>query len=181
LTPLGAVRTLIAILSQEESTGVLSDLLTERPGLADDVRRLAESRLAAVDPAAVEQQVVDGFNRQHFTAIAERVGRRDGGYIDEVEAASMLLEERLEPYCREVVRLADAGLPDAAVTVGMATLSGLYRLREEAIADSLLGWVATAEEAWELATSVVIAFDDAKLTPPTAAANERFPDWAGIA
>lgn len=109
--PSTAARSLIGDLAGDEAAGVLTDLLAERPELAQDVSRLATARLRAVAPAEVEQRVVDDFDRLHFTAIADRVGRHGGGYVDETEAAATLMAERLEPYCREVVRLAGAGCP----------------------------------------------------------------------
>lgn len=168
-------------LTAEERADLLAALLAQRPELEADVERLAVTRLADVDRDAVERSVVETFQAAPFTAIAERVGRRQGGYVEELEAASEVLEEVLVPFLARISRLGKAGFDDAAVDVGLGVMAALYRLRSEASQESLLGWAGPEDEAWELATSVVLAFDDAGVPPPKEAVDSLFPDWAGIA
>jgi hypothetical protein len=53
-------------------------------------------------------RLVAAFKATPFTAIASRVGRRDGGYIREMEATSEVLEETLQPFCDDLERRARA-------------------------------------------------------------------------
>ena len=61
-------------------------------------------------------------------------------------------------------------------------LAELYRLREEAGPDTLIDWGDADQEAWELATSVVRAFDAPESNPPllpTVSRQRRF-DQLGV-
>jgi hypothetical protein len=115
--------------------------------MGDDAERIAADLLGAVDHEALADRLVAAFKATPSTAIASRVGRRDGGYIHEMEAASEVLEEMLQPFCDGLERRARAGFTDDAVQLGLGLLSGLYRLPTEADSTSLIGWRETEQAA----------------------------------
>lgn len=169
-------------LTDEERAAALDELLDGRPELVAEAERFAAKRLAGVDREAVADELVEAFLDLHFTAMATRAGRQPrGGHVEPAEAAAEMLEEHLQPFLDRLRRTAAAGLADAAVELGLGLLMGLYRLREEASPETLIGWNDPDQEAWELATSVVLAFDDAGLEPPRDVVDGLVPDWAGIA
>lgn len=97
-----APRTLLDALTAEEQADLLAALLAQRPELEADVERLAATRLGDVDRDAVERSIVEAFQAVPFTVIAERVGRRQGGYVGEMEAAFEVLEEVLVPFLADL-------------------------------------------------------------------------------
>ena len=168
-------------LTPAERGALLDALITERPELRDQAERHADAYLRAVDTAEVADEVVRALNAVPLDAIAQRVGRRTGGFVHPEEAASELLGEALEPFCDDISRRGKAGLADAAVALGLAVLDGLYRLRTHNSGTTVLGALEAETETWELATSVVIAWDEGGVTPPRDVVDSRFPKWAGIA
>lgn len=168
-------------LDDDEAAAVLSRLIAEQPELEDDAERIGADLLSAVGRDAVADELIAAFLATPFTAIAGRVGRRGGGYVDEMEAASEVLEETLRPFCDDLQRRARAGFTDAAAELGLGLLAGLYRLPDEADPSSLIGWCETEQEAWELATSVILAFDAADLEVAPEVVDDLVPNWAGIA
>lgn len=170
-------------LSTDEASAVLEQLLDDHAELVEEAEELAAALLTAIDRDAVADELVETMLAVPFTAIATRVGKQPfgGGYVEPGEAASEVLEETLEPFLDDLRRTAAAGFPDAALELGYALLAGLYRLRVVAGPDTLIGWADAEQEAWELATSVVLAFDDAGLEPPRDVVDALVPDWAGIA
>ncbi|HVL98233.1 MAG TPA: hypothetical protein VM324_02960 [Egibacteraceae bacterium] len=169
-------------LSKAERSTVLEQLLAGHPELIEDAEAMAADLLTGVRRAAVADELVAVLLAVPFTAIADRVGKQPGrGYVEAAEAASEVLEERLEPFLDDLRRTAAGGFADAATELGLGLLVGLYRLRQEAGPDTLIGWGAPDQEAWELATSVVLAFDDAGLQPAREVIDALVPDWAGIA
>jgi hypothetical protein len=77
--------------------------------------------------------------------------------VHEVDAQWELLEEALEPFVREVHRLAGAGLHAAATRQALGTIAGLEKLREIAGEETLIGWGALDDNARELAQTVEYA------------------------
>lgn len=173
--------TVLETLHDAEAATVLARLVADQPELAEPVERIGAELLGAGDRDASADQLVAAFLATPFTAIANRVGRRRGGYVEEAEAASEVLEETLQPFCDDLRRRARSGFTDAATELGLGLLAGLYRLPDEADPDSLIGWCETEQEAWELATSVILAFDDAGLEVAPAVVNDLVPGWAGLA
>lgn len=142
-------------LSDEECSAVRGELLDGRPELVAEAEQLAAELLSSVDRDAVADELVEAFLDVHFTAIGGRASKQPwGGYVEPGEAAAEVLEEQLEPFLNDLRRTAAAGFADAAVELGLGLLVGLYRLREEAGPETLIGWGEADQEAWELATSV---------------------------
>ncbi|MGI8872756.1 MAG: hypothetical protein ACR2KP_00230 [Egibacteraceae bacterium] len=169
-------------LSNAERAAALDRQLDRRPDLFAEAEAVATELLATVDRDDVADEVVGALLAVPFTAIAGRVGKQPGGgYVEPLEAAGEVLEETLEPYLDALRRTAAAGFADAATDIGFGLLLGLYRLREEAGDDTLIGWCGADQESWELATSVVLAFDDAGLDLGSEAVNALVPGWSGIA
>lgn len=169
-------------LPPDGAAAVLEALLAAHPELRDEAEDLARETLSAVDLDAVAAEVRAALLAIPLTAIGGRAGRQRGrGYVEPDEAASMLLEEALEPFLDEIARRGRAGLSEAGVEYGLAVLAALYALRDHDGDDSALRWVGADQETWELATSVVLAWDGADIPAPSACVDELCPGWAGIA
>jgi len=56
-------------------------------------------------------------------------------------------------------------------------VAGLHRLRTEAHAESLLGWMDASENAQDLAAGLVQVLSAAGVVPPMEALADAAPDW----
>lgn len=147
---------LLDALTGAEGIFVLRQLVTEDPELRGEAERIAAQRLSDVDRDGVADEVAEVYLGQSFLEIGSRAGRQPGGwYVHEADAQWELLEEALEPFTREVRRLAQLGFRTAAVEQAHRTILGLYRLREAAGEETLIGWGPSDEFALELARSVL--------------------------
>ncbi len=173
---------MLEALTDGQRAHVLEALLAKHPDLRAEADELARAHLVATDDEAVRRHLTAALLSVPMTAIGGRSGRQRGrGYVEPDEAASALLHEALAPFLDEVGRRAGVGLPEAAIDYGLALLDTLYRLRDHDGDDSALRWAGPDEECWELATSVVLAWDDAGIPPPSDRVDALCPEWAGIA
>ncbi|MEX2619911.1 MAG: hypothetical protein WD250_06805 [Egibacteraceae bacterium] len=137
--------------------------------------------------ASKASPALDALSNAERAAALDRLLDRRPDLLPEAEvvATELLTDVDRDDVADEVVdglaRTAAAGFTDAATDIGFGLLLGLYRLREGAGEDTLIGWCGADQESWELATSVVLAFDDAGLDPGSETVNALVPDWSAIA
>lgn len=173
---------MLEILTDGQRVRVLAALLVAHPDLVAEADELARAHLGATDHEVVRQQLTVALLRVPMTAVGERSGRQRGrGYVEPEEACYQLLREVLAPFLDEIGRRAAVDLGEAAVGYGLALLDGLYRLRDHDGDDSALRWCGPDRECWELATSVVRAWEDAGIPPPSDRVDAICPEWAGLA
>lgn len=87
--------------------------------------------------------------------IGGRAGRQPGrGYVHETEAQWELLTEGLEPFERDIERLARLGFREAAAALAHGVLAGLQEVGEVADEDTLIGWGELDDHVEELAASI---------------------------
>ena len=171
---------LIDHLSDAETAILLKRLLVQDPDLASTAAVTAQQLLTEVDAASISSLVTDAFAAQPVTAIAARVGRVPGGYIDENEARWAALEETLQPFLADIRRRAQAGFPDAAVQVALAVVAALHGLRDGAPDGSLLAWGETQQDVRDLASSIPWALRTSQIALSAAAVEEVAPGWGRL-
>ncbi len=106
---------------------VLDRLLDAHPDLSDEAHLLAAAETRSVDTPTIALQVERALLALPFTRIADRAGRRDGGYVDETEAGWSLITEALHPLTRSAVRLGQKGHVLAARQVALGVIIGAHR------------------------------------------------------
>jgi hypothetical protein len=136
---------------------VLDRLLDAHPDLADEVQLLAAVESRSVDTPTVALQVERALMALPFTCIADRVGRRDGRYVDETEAGWSLLTDALRPFRRSAVRLGREGHVLAARQVAVGIIVGVHRACASGSSDVLCVWLGGEEVAHDLVED--LAFD----------------------
>jgi hypothetical protein len=112
---------LIASLTDAEAASVLNQLLIRRPDLLEEAESIARDMLAEVDAEALAEDLVAQLTMVSLDDLNARAGRHSWGYVDPVEAAWELLDERVAPFREEMLRLQELGFEDQA----LATLEGI--------------------------------------------------------
>lgn len=165
-------------LATDERGVVLDALLAVHPDLRDEAERLAIDLLTDVDGDAVRAEVIETYLDQSYLDIADRVGRQPGrGYVHETDAQWELLNEALDPFEHQLVRLARLGFATDAQEVAVGVLAGLHELRKVADEQTLIGWGPLEDHTRELAQSVLHTCRRADVDVPAADVHE----WHGVA
>jgi hypothetical protein len=145
-------------LTIEERAAVLGNLLRNHPELRNEADDLAAEQLRDVDQESVAVEVMNAYLDQSFLDVGSRAGRQPGrGYVHETEAQWELLTETLEPFERDIARLARAGFERAAGTLARGVFEGLVRLRTIADEETLIGWGGALEDHTADLTASVLA------------------------
>lgn len=118
-------------LTAEESQDVLRLLLGRHPELVEEAEGLAVEVASGVDREAVAGDLVMSVGLLTLAELSGRAGRQAYGYVEPSEAAWEILEEVVEVFHEDIVRLAGLGLEDGARATCEGVLLGLYRLRED--------------------------------------------------
>lgn len=112
---------------------VLDALLVAHPDLSDEAEALASGLLSSPSTEQVAFEVELALTGIPLEDLAARAGRVPGrGYVHETDAAWELIEEALAPFMADLRRRIALGFGDAAATVAVGIVAGLYRLREPA-------------------------------------------------
>lgn len=112
-------------------------------------------------------------------ALGARAGRtRGGGYVHEVDAAWELVEEAIEPLRSDLERRATLGSVDAAATLAVGTVAGLYRVRVPE-AGTVLAY-AGEDTPSELASGVLELAAKLGVEIPPSSAEDHWPDWTDL-
>ncbi len=112
---------LIISLTDAEAASVLNQLLVRRPALREEAESIARGLLAEVDAEALAEELVTEITQVSLDDLNARAGRHSWGYVDPVEAAWELLDQRVAPYRDELLRLQELGFEEQA----LATLEGI--------------------------------------------------------
>jgi len=164
-------------LSAEEAQVLLRELLRRHPTWRAEAEKLARGLVSSVDRSTVADAVREGLEALDIDDLGARAGRKSWGYVGPGEAAW----EVLEPYQREISRLAALGMEAAAQR--QCVLLGLYALRgvgehellqycEDAPAECA-GWTV---DKWKAAGG---AREGGRRLDPDFVADE-LPEWASF-
>ena len=158
---------------------VLAALVAERPELAVEAERLAAELLSAASIGEVADEVALALLSIPLDALGARAGRTRGrGYVHEVDAAWELVEEAIEPFRSDLERRATLGSVDAAATLAVGTVAGLYRVRSPK-SGTVLAY-AGEDAPIELAGGVLEFAARLGVEVPTGSADDHWPDWADL-
>jgi hypothetical protein len=121
----------LASLTPIERGLVLEALLVAHPELSDEAEALASGLLSSPSAEQVAFEVDLVLTGIPLEDLAARAGRVPGrGYVHETDAAWELIEEALAPFLADLERRIALGFLDAAATVAVGIVAGLFRVRE---------------------------------------------------
>ena len=163
-------------LDSSAKAAVLDSLLRAHPELREAAEEIARGVLVDIDPDAIADVVDWDLRAPSIDELNERAGSQPLGYVHPTDAAWELLAEALEPHIRELTRLLDLGLIEAAVANAVGLIAGLYRCREGEDGDLILSWAPDfpAEQARTLMEKLI----NAGCELPERALAGAAPDWA---
>ncbi len=119
---------LIASLTDGEAASVLHQLLARKPALRAEAESIAGDMLAEVNAEALAEELIVELTSVTLDDLNARAGRHSWGYVDPMEVAWELLEERLAPFHDEMLRLQGLGLEEQAIATLEGILMGLHAL-----------------------------------------------------
>ncbi len=118
-------------LTLAERSVVLTSLLSEHPSLVADAERIAVEVLSEISVEQIAADVEVALVDIPLEALGARVGHvRGRGYVDEAEAAWELVEEAIAPFRSDLERRAKLAHLEAATTLAVGIVAGLYRTRD---------------------------------------------------
>lgn len=157
---------------------MLDALLNEHPQLLNRAEQLATDHLQTVDREEIAEEVVWTLQSIPPEEVGNRSGRQRGrGYVEPDQVVWDLLEEAVQPYLRDITRRAGPGMSDAALTIGLGVLYGLYECRLDPEDVSVLAWAPADEAMLELASDVMSVLAESRVTVPAEALDELCPEW----
>lgn len=163
-------------LRASEKSAVLDELLKSSPGLIDAAEQFARELLRETSAEAIAAEVEWALGTLSSDELNGRAGRQRWGYVDPTEAAWEILGEAVEPYSRDIARLVDLGLSDAATETALGVVAGLYRCRRCDDGELLLSWAP--DFADDHVDGVMDQLVKAGLDVPGERLAEVAPDWA---
>ncbi|MCB9795272.1 MAG: hypothetical protein H6741_21425 [Alphaproteobacteria bacterium] len=111
---------------------MLLHLLHRHPELVAEAEALAEDVAGEVDREAVAESLLDALSDLTLEDLSARAGRQRRGYVDPGEAANDMAEACVQEHLDDILRLAGAGLEDAARAVCEGVFLALHRVDAEA-------------------------------------------------
>jgi hypothetical protein len=120
-----SARSTLELLSDAERGRVLHQLLESHPELRDEAERLALDLLTRIDRDTVAVEAQIALEAVSTAEVAAASGRQRGGYVDHLEASSLLLEASVEPFIERLPLLAEADHSRVAAEIGTGILDGL--------------------------------------------------------
>lgn len=171
--------TTLGSLTPGERGKVLDALVAQRPELEHEAERLAAELLSSASIDDIAAQVEVALVEIPLDALGSRAGRvRGRGYVHEVDAAWELVEEVIGPFRSDVERRASLGSADAAATLAVGTVAGLYRVREPEMGTVLA--YAGEEAPYELASGVLELAARLGVEVPEDVGDDHWPDWVDL-
>lgn len=151
-------------------------MLVVHPELAGEAERIASELLSSTSSNDVATEVEAALLWIPLDALAARAGRvRGRSYVHETDAAWELVEEAVAPFLADLERRAALGLSDAATSVAVGIVTGLYRVREPEMGTVLA--YAGEDTPSELAGSVIERAGKLGLAIPVDATETNWPRW----
>ncbi len=154
-------------------------MLRKHPELGVEAEQIAVEVLSEasieVTAAEVEAALVD----IPLEALGARVGHvRGRGYVDETGAAWELVEGAIAPFRFDLERRGTLGYLEAATTLVVGIVAGMYRVREPDVGTVVA--YAGDETMPELARGVVELAKSLGVTIPDDAGAARWPAWIDL-
>lgn len=163
-------------MTSTESGVVLAGLLVAHPELSQEAEALASGLLSSPSVGQIASEVELALAGVPLEDLGARVGRVPGrGYVHETDAAWELIEEALAPFLADLDRRVALGFLEAAATVAVGLVAGLYQVREPA-PGSVLAY-AGEDATSMLATDVLDRAEVPGLVIPDGVAAMWWPEW----
>jgi hypothetical protein len=163
-------------LTPAERGEVLAGLLVAHPELAGEATRIASELLSSCSTEHVASEVEAALVSVPLDDLGARAGRvRGRGYVHETDAAWELVEEAIEPFRSDLERRAALGYPDAAASMAVGIVAGLYRVRKPEMGTVLA--YAGEDAPSELAAGVMHLAAKLAVGIPDEAAETYWPCW----
>lgn len=122
-------------LTPEEALEILTRLANKNPGILKEIEKEAEHLLKKIDLNKIADDVFSDLNAIDVDDLFARSGPKRGGYSAPEDQAVEMMEETLEPYNSNVMRLLNLGMHQEAKTYCMGVLKGIYQYDQDAGSD----------------------------------------------
>jgi len=166
-------------LTPPERSEVLMRLSRKHPELGVDAERIAVEVLSEVSIEVTAAEVEAALVDIPLEALGARVGHvRGRGYVDETEAAWELVEGAIAPFRSDLERRGTLGHLEAATTLVVGIVAGIYRVREPDMGTVVA--YAGEETTAELAGGVVELADRLGVIIPDDAGVAHWPAWIDL-
>jgi hypothetical protein len=167
---------IVAALDSAEWSLVLDELLAVHAELAEEADEIARAFLSSVTVEEVAEDLRSEIELLDLADLASRAGRQPGrGYVHETEAAYELVAEVVRPFVDDMERRAQLGLPEAARTVALGTISGLYQCRRAQ--DGTVLAYSGEDTVFGLAEEVRTEAGRAGVDVPVSLLDDLCPEW----
>jgi hypothetical protein len=123
------------VLTGDEASAVLSELLRSHPNLLPDATRAANALLATVSFTNVAKTVFDALLALDLDDLD--AGSRAGGYVEPSEAAWAAIENVVAPYFHDLERRVKLRHEDEAIELCKGIVLGLYRAEHRGFSSSI--------------------------------------------
>jgi hypothetical protein len=184
---LTSVPTPLDRLSPAEARRVLLDLVSSHAdvgALAAKIAWVVLKDVSAGDVADRVQRAILDLDLDDLDG-----GPTPFGYVEPVDAASEVLEERIKPFIEDLQRYVELGLEQEALEVCKGILVGLYRCRDleghevlEHAPDFAVHAAGDALATWRRTQRVVDGRRFRRQRPdfPIGFVRSRIPEWRGL-
>ncbi|MFC5823035.1 hypothetical protein [Nonomuraea insulae] len=165
-------------LSGSEAILVLTKLLAAHPELRDKAETIAREAVETI-PAGLAEQLRTSIMELNVESLSGRTGYQPGqGWVEPYDVADEILDEVVEPFLADAVRRAKAGAADAAVTMSLDIIKGLYLLPIPTELDSTVLYSFCGEDsAHQRAQLLMERLRKAGATLPESELAGVAPDW----
>jgi hypothetical protein len=126
-------------LNEHESAIVLHTLLKRHDALLGEAEKLATEIVNTPSCEDIASAITDAVTSLDLQDLNGRAGATRWGHTEPTDAAWQMLEESVEDFLADLKRRAELGLTDAAVTMGLGIVLGLYKAKDSP-SDGPLGW-----------------------------------------
>ena len=118
-------------MKSEEALEILRYLAKSDSGMKKKILSVAENIIRDVDVEAICDEVFFVLDEIDVHELWNRSGATSYGYTSPEEMAAEMLEEELEPFNQEVIRLSELNMPEEAKLYCMGVLKGIYKYVHE--------------------------------------------------
>jgi hypothetical protein len=118
-------------ISPNEALDILRQLAKNDKKIEEKISKIAEDIIRDVDLEAICEDVFFVLDGIDVHELWDRSGSTSDGYISPEEMAVEMMEEELDPFNQEVIRLIELNMPEEAKLSCMGVLKGIYKYSHE--------------------------------------------------
>lgn len=147
----------LSTLTDNQAHLVLIHLIRSNPSLVEEATAIARDLVSGIDEGEIADEVCHALSDLDVHQLWEESGSSHNGYMDPYEHSYTMMEEIIQPYCREMEIFLDREMKDEAVSYARGIIRGICGyIRDEAgeFADWSLdnenGLTQTIIEQWKV-------------------------------